>query len=255
MRDLIVPVLAVLAMGALVYAIIGDAACQAPVVPPDAAPPPVDAAPPPPDVLHVLDARPIDAQPTELTAEIIERRGFIGVPAEWVDTLMDGRPGWTRDPRTPAPTFVNEAGVRVSFKIRGGRVQSVGAELPETALSADIKALGDFVVGNRGAVPLHIEPGAGETVKTRGSFEDADGRLWYYRVEMPQGREPPFTAETVEFAAEPFPGQLPGLDPPPPVVGVNEPTPDPTLEPLGEPAVPAQPPPESDVPGDPPPQP
>lgn len=241
MRDLIVPVLAVLAMGALVYAIIGDAACQAPIVLPDAAPPPVDAEPPPPDVLHVLDARPIDAEPTELTAEIIERRGFIGIPAHWVDTLMDDRPGWTRDPRTPAPTFVDDRGVRVSFKIRGGRVQSVGAELPESSLSAEIKALSGFVVGNRDAVPLHIEVYGDEPVKTRGSFEDAAGRLWYYRLEMPQGREPPYTAETIEFAAEPFPGQPPGLDPP--AVGIDEAVP----QPLGEPAVPAQPPPESDV--------
>lgn len=216
MRDSLIPILSVLAMAALIYAFIGDASCNDPPPQQDAGPPPPDAAPPIDSYLH--DARPPPPPrpgDDQLTLEEIRRTGLIDVPEIWIDRLLEASPHWTRDPRSPAPTFVNHRGTRVSFKTRGGRITSVGAEFREDALSADLALLGSFIVGTFDHLPLHFEQHDRNTpVKPRGSFEDRLGRLWYYRVEMRRDGDPPYGPAVFEIAADPFPGQSPGLDPP-----------------------------------------
>ncbi|MCB9543308.1 MAG: hypothetical protein H6703_12790 [Myxococcales bacterium] len=216
MRDSLVPALTVLAMGLVVYAFIGDAACNDP-------PPPLDAGPPPPDAALPLDAYVQDARPPppprpdddSLTLEDVRRLGLVDMPEVWIDRLLAGSADWTRDPDTPAPTFVNHRGTRVTFKVRGGRVQGVGAELGEGALSAEVALLGGFVVGYNDRLPLHFEaPDRDTLVKTRGSFDDSQGRRWYYRAQMRREGEPPYGPAVVELAPEPFPGQSGALDPP-----------------------------------------
>lgn len=225
MRDYLVPVLSVLAMGLVVYAFIGDAACNAPPRP-DAGPPPPDAAPP-------VDAYVIDAQPPppppvidddRLTLEEVRRIGLVGVPAVWIERSLEGDPVWSRDPSASAPTYTNDLGTRVTFKVRNGRVVGVGATFSERALSADLAILSSFVVGQHEALPLHFETYSLDTpVKPRGSFDDRFGRRWYYRVEMRRDGESPYGPAVFEIAPDPFPGQSPGLDPPPPPPGLGPP--------------------------------
>lgn len=258
-RDRLLTALFVLTAGALIYLTVGGACEERP--PEVDAPPPLDAGPPPPDAAPVVDAAPPDAYVIDddnLTLEVIQRVGLLDRPAEWVPRLFEGRDEWTHDPRSPAPTWVNGNGTRVSFKVRGGRVVGVGAEFDASSNSAEATALSQFMVGNRDAVPLRLENAqlGGPTVRT-GQFEDALGRRLYYRAEMHTTGEPPFGPEVFEVARSPFPGQSMAVPPPvealeatgplAPVIAEGEETPAPP-----PPVYPSSPTPEAppDPPGD-----
>lgn len=195
-----------------------DRCAEPPPPPPDAAPP--DAA--------VPDAAPPDAAPPDgfavddetLTIDEVRRIGLLDRPARFVEAFFEGDPNWTRDPRAPAPTWVNHRGTRVSFKIRGGRVASVGAEFAENALSADATALSGFFVGQHDALPVHLEMhDRSDVVPRLGAFEDANGRRLYFRVRMRTEGDPPWGPAEFEVSARPWPGQSPGLTPLPPMPG------------------------------------
>ncbi len=186
---------------------------EPPPPPPDAAVP--DAAVPdaaPPDAA-VPDAFAVDDE--TLTIAELRRIGMLDRPAKHLDALFEGRPNWRRDPSVPAPTWVNQNDVRLSFKVRGGRVISAGAELPETSASADLTALSEFFVGQHDALPFRIEQFERDRpVLTEGAFEDLKGRRFYFRAEMRREGEPPWTPSEFQIATRPFPGQSPALTPP-----------------------------------------
>lgn len=238
-RDRLLTALFILATGTLLYLTIGGA-CEEQPLTVDAGPSP-DAAPPPRDAAPIVDAMQPDAFAIDdetLTLEIIQRVGLLDRPAEWVPRLFEGQDYWTHDPRSPAPTWVNGNGTRLSFKVRGGRVVGVGAEFGEASNSAEATSLSQYIVGNRDAMPLRLEAmDRGEPTTRSGTFEDALGRRLYYRAEMQTTGEPPFGPEVFEVARTPFPGQSDRVEPAPdaldatgplaPVIAEGEETPAP----------------------------
>lgn len=204
----------VAAVGFAVFAwlLLAPPQCSEPEARPDAAI--VDAAVP--DAAVIVDAMLPDAfsvNDETVTVDELKRIGMLGRSGRHLEALFEGRPNWTRDPRAPA-TWVNQNDVRLSFKIRGGRVQSIGAEFPEEGTSADLTVLSEFIVGQQDAMPLRMEIfSPEEQILTQGAFEDALGRKMYFRAEMRREGQPPWGPKTFEIADTPWPGQSDALTP------------------------------------------
>lgn len=207
----VVAAVAVLAMAALFYAIVGDAGCGPPPardagVLPDAAVF-VKPTPLPPFEMPKLDAdAAIILDEDTITREDVDRLGLIGRYPKWVGELLGNENHW-KPVRTSdeAEVWRNGNDVEVTFRIEKGRVAQMSATFPETSFSADLTAVSWLVVGNRTPLPLHweeFEPHDGEP--RSGSFDTDDGRRYYYRGRVRTEGQDPYGPERFEIRATPF---------------------------------------------------
>ncbi len=212
MENKVLATVAVVGFAVFAWLLLAPPQCAEPQIEPDAAI--VDAAVP--DAAVVVDAMLPDAfvvNEDTVTVKQLKHIGMLGRSGAHLDALFEGRPNWSRDPRAPA-TWVNQNDVRLSFKIRGGKVASIGAEFPEEGTSADLTALSEFIVGQHDAMPLRMEIfSPDEQILTQGAFEDNFGRRLFFRTEMRRDGPPPWGPKTFEIADTPWPGQADALTP------------------------------------------
>jgi hypothetical protein len=200
---------------ALVFAVMGDVGFKAPQ--------PVDAGmtvqssggrnlrPAERPDLHivVMDASPgADAFWTEesFDEERIRRVGLLGHDARWIDDLVKEPDNvWTKVADRGGPTFKDERlGTMVTFKLVDGKVAVVRADFSEGAMSASATALSWMVLGNRMALPFHLEDqvapdgvlGATETLW--------DGRVVHWRAGLRTTGEPPYGPAFFEISYAPL---------------------------------------------------
>ena len=101
-------------------------------------------------------------------------------------------------------------------RAQGMIVTGLEVRFPETAMSADLTALSEYIVGNRGHLPMHLEaykrPGDAPLF---GDFLGTDGRRYYYRATLRNAGDPPYGPETFRISTAPFEGQPVQLEPHP----------------------------------------
>ena len=123
---------------------------------------------------------------------------------------MDG-PYWRKDDDAEMPTWVNAAGARIAWRLRGDRVEGASVGFQRGALSADLTVLSGFFVGNHDHLPIHLEAGdALDPRRKTGQFESRDGRRFYYRAQLATEGEPPYGPESFEISVRPFAPESPG---------------------------------------------
>lgn len=202
---------------AVVFLVLGDVGFRAP--------PPVDASPPDqgnsggrrvqgrprPDMYVVtMDAEVIaDAAWTEESMDEtrVRRVGLLGHDARWVASLVKEPDNvWTTVPDRGGPTFKDERlGTMVTFKLVNNQVTVVRADFSESAKSAAATALSWMVLGNRMALPFHLEsdqPGDGIITKTEKLW---DGRTVHWRAALRTTGEPPYGPAWFEISYQPIP--------------------------------------------------
>jgi hypothetical protein len=179
------------------------------VAPVDAALPPL---PPlqPPIVLQVEPDAATEVDESGLTRERVARMGLLGRETRWLAPLMDS-PHWRRDDDAETPTWVNDVGARLAWRVRGDRVVGASVGFQEGALSADLTLLSGFFVGNHDHLPIHLEAfDAPDPGRKTGQFVSRDGRRFYYRAQLATEGEPPYGPQSFEISVRPFGPESPG---------------------------------------------
>ena len=146
------------------------------------------------------------------TVKSVESIGLLGRDARWVAKVMN-KSNWRPVGDESEATFENTNGIRMAYQIHRGRVIGARARFPEDALSADLTALSEYFVGNRGHFPFHWEART-RPKKTRrmGRFQHRDERYIYYRGILHTTGEPPFGPKEIEISLFPFENQTLMMD-------------------------------------------
>jgi hypothetical protein len=169
----------------------------------------IDAAVPPPPPLHqpVFVAQPDAAlafDESTMIREDVARLGLMGREVRWLEPLMN-TPHWRRDDVADSPSWVNANGVRLIWRIGNGRVAGASVQFPAGALSADLTALSGLFVGQHDHLPIHAEAIlAAEPRQKNGDFVAANGRRFYYRVQLTGQETLPSGPESFELSLRPF---------------------------------------------------
>ncbi len=206
--------LSLLGMFALIYAIIGDAACQDPPPPPVAKAKDAGQKAPRRAVVMPSDTDPDFGLPkdeSKLTLADVERLGLLGREARWVEAMMAARSDWKSAPEDGGPTYTLDAqNIKLTFILDGRRKRVLGAkaDFGGVTYSAHLTLLSTFFVGNSDALDthgLHWETMEPDPKPRQGEFEDALGRKWAYRGTMRTTGESPYGPESFEIGK---PGSL-----------------------------------------------
>ncbi len=152
-----------------------------------------------------LDAGPVDA--AVLTRAQVARSGLLGQDTRWIAPIMD-QPSWRRISAGDSPTFKNTNGVLLKFIAPSGRVTQVTADFPGGAMSADLTALTEYLIGNGTHLPIHFEAyRRPDGAPKYGDFLGDDGRRYYYRGVLRQTGEAPYGPKEFAVSTHPFEGQ------------------------------------------------
>lgn len=147
------------------------------------------------------------------TRERVAQVGLLGRDLKWVETLMD-TPFWSSIDGGPGRAYRNQNGVVVRYIAPAGSVTEIRARFPRNAMSADLTALSEYMIGNSNHLPMHFEAYRRPGEEPRfGDFQDRDGRRLYYRGVLRTTGDPPFGPEEFFISTAPFEGQPVQLEP------------------------------------------
>lgn len=138
--------------------------------------------------------------------KVIEAIGPLGRDASVLAERMKVEDGW-RPVESPPYTWVNPYGTQLTFKVVNGKVVGASAGFAPRAMSADLKAISPWLVGNQDALPIHWEVYRAEDAQApqAGTFQSSRGTTIHYRGTLRSEGEPPYGPETLEISLEPFP--------------------------------------------------
>jgi len=167
------------------------------------------AVPPPPPIYQPVELKPVpDAallvDESQMTREDVLKVGLLGREARWVETIMVP-PSWRADNSADGTTWINRNEVRLSWRIREGRVLGAEARFPTGAQSADLTALSGVFVGQNDH--FLVEGESFHEVDTRlktGEFVAENGQRYYYRLRLSDQGQAPFGPAFFEVSLRPF---------------------------------------------------
>ena len=123
-------------------------------------------------------------------------------------------PFWSAVDEGPGRAYRNQNGVVIRYIAPAGAVTEIRASFPPNAMSADLTALSEYMIGNSTHLPMHFEayrrPGKAPRF---GDFQGNDGRRFYYRGVLRTTGDPPFGPREFFISTAPFEGQPVQLEP------------------------------------------
>ena len=142
-----------------------------------------------------------------LTRKRVAEQGLLGQEVRWISPIMD-QPSWSLVSGRDVPTYKNTNGVELSYSAPSGRVTRVNAVFPPTAMSADLTALTEYLIGNQTHLPMHFEVyRRPDGTPKFGDFLGPDGRRYYYRGVYRQSGDSPYGPKEFAVSVHPFVGQ------------------------------------------------